>query len=81
MRREIVRQPCHDERTAREDAACDEECARVLNSLCRCGDEHNVADDGDAAAEEHENPALLCAVGKVAGEKDGEEAGHVGWDL
>lgn len=78
MRREVVSQPAHDERGAREDAGGDEEGATVLDRVAVCADEHDVAGDGDGGADEHEGAAHFVAVGCPAGEEDGTGGDKIG---
>jgi hypothetical protein len=48
-----------------------------LDGACRRREEHDVADDGDTSADEHQWAADLVLIGEPAGEQDCEECAHV----
>lgn len=80
MRCRIISQPAHHNRRTREDARAHEERPAVLDQRPVRGDEHDITDDRQRGAREHEDAAPLVLVRQVRGDQDREEGGHIGRD-
>jgi hypothetical protein len=74
---EVVGQPSHDERTAREDTSSDQESTTILNHVVIAGDEHDVSTHSDCASNQHEGASHTVLVGKICNEKHTTECSDV----
>lgn len=77
MRSEIVGQPSHDERTARENTSSNQESAAILDHVVVAGDEHNVSTHGDSTSGQHEGTSHAVLVGKICDKKHTEKCSEV----
>lgn len=75
--RQVVAQPCQNERRAGEDAGCNEECAAVSDARCFGCELHDVADGSNEEADGDEWTAHLDAITDPRCQKDHEEGEEV----
>ena len=79
MRSEIVGQPSHNERAAREDASSDQEGSTILDHVVVARDKHDVSTHSDRASDQHEGASHAVLVGKICDKKHAEEGSNVWW--
>jgi hypothetical protein len=77
VRSEVVGQPPHNERTARENTSSDQESTTILNHVVVARDEHNVSTYGDSASNQHEGASHAILVRKVSDKKHTQECSNV----
>jgi hypothetical protein len=65
---EVIGQPSHDERTAREDTSSNQESTTVLNRVVVAGDEHDITSHSDSASDQHEGASHAVLVREVCDE-------------
>lgn len=68
VRSEVVGQPSHDKRTAREDTSSNQESTTVLNRVVVAGDEHDITSHSDSASDQHEGASHAVLVREVCDE-------------
>jgi hypothetical protein len=73
VRSEVVGQPSHDERTAREDTSSDQESTTILDRVVVAGDEHDISTYSHSASGQHKGASHAVLVGKVRNEKHTQE--------
>lgn len=72
--------PSHDRRCGRKDSRRDKECSSIADYRPIYGQEHDVSNDGQGAASQHNGTSSLDRIRQGRAYQDHEKGAHVGRD-